>query len=162
MAFGNATFSNIGGAVADIFGGKAGEQRAEGYRAEAGGFYSAAKIAGDNERLQGVATNIKLMQEERNALKVIGGQMSDVAGYGFTNSGTALDLLADSVSQVALERQITGVQGELQENVFAQQRESFQAQGDAAMAAARAADTASEGSFIGGAIKGIAAIASLL
>lgn len=162
MAFGNATFGNLGGAVSDIFGGFAGQERAAGYEAEAKGFRTAAGLAGENIGLAGVATDIQEMQARRNELKVIGGQISDVAGAGFTSSGTALDLLAESNRQAGLEQQLIGTQGDIQENAYRSQQESFLAQAKAAEAAASASSMSSIGSFAGGILKGVGAIATLL
>lgn len=162
MAFGNATFADAGGAVSDIFGGLAGLQRAKGYRAEAAGFTRAAGLAGENVDLEKVATSVQETQSERKALKIIGGQMSDVAGAGFASSGTALDLLAESNRQASLEQALIGTQGEIQEHAYEQQQTSFLAQAEAATSAAKASSIASTGQFIGAGLKSVAAIATLL
>ncbi len=162
LKFGNATFSNAGGAVSDIFGGLAGAERAKGYRAEALGFDTAARLAGENIDLTKVSTAIQETQAKRKELKIIGGQMADVAGAGFGGGGTALDLLRESNQQASLEQALLGTQGEIQENAYETQRSSFLAQAEAARSAAKASGIASIGSYISAGIKAFAGIGTLL
>jgi hypothetical protein len=159
--FGNDTFADIGGAVSDLFGGFGGLTRASGYEDEASGFFEASRLAKQNIGLEDVATKIQQTQAEREALKVIGGQISDVAGSGFAESGTALDLLRSSSSQAALQHQLIGEQGSIQENAYQEQADAYQAEGEQAQAAASASSSSSFGSFLGSALKGIAAIGTL-
>lgn len=162
MAFGNATFSNAGGAVSDIFGAMAMQQRAKGYKAEAAGFTTAARLAGENIGLTKTSTDIQEAQARRKELKIIGGQIADVAGAGFGSGGTALDLLAESNRQASLEQALIGTQGDIQENAYESQQATFTAQARAALAAAKASGTAATGMYISAAIKGASSIATLL
>src|SRR5690242_1182569 len=125
MAFGADTIGNIGGAVSDLFAAKAGRIRAEGYEAEAAGYLKSAKLTRENIPLEEAATSIKQLQTEREALKAVGAQQSEVAGFGFEESGSALDLLRASNSQAALANQLIGEQGAIQVNAFRQQANSY-------------------------------------
>lgn len=162
MAFGNSTFSNAGGAVSDIFSGLASLEKAKGYKAEARGFDTAARLAGENIDLARSSTEIQAMQAQRKELKIIGGQIADVAGAGFGSGGTALDLLAESNRQASLEQALIGVQGDIQENAYETQQASFTAQAQAARSAAKASSFSATGSFISAGFKAFAGIGTLL
>lgn len=158
----SSTFGNIGGAVSDIFGAMAAGERKKGYRAEAEGFETAARLSGENADLAKISTEIQQTQAERKALKVIGGQIADVAGAGFGAGGTAIDLLADSNRQASLEQAILGVQGDIQENAYEQQERSFLTQAEAARSAAKASGIAEIGGYIGAGFKFAGGITSLM
>lgn len=169
MAFGNSTFSNVAGAVGDIFGGQSTAAslrlRAQGDLAEAGNYDLAADLARRNRDFTATSTAIKTTQAQRQEYMGIGALTSDVAGAGFTMSGTALDLLRDSMSQGALTRQVITQQGLMTE---AGQEEQAQAYANMAYAARQAAaseesmaSSATRNSLITGGIKGLAGLATL-
>ena len=157
----DSVFSNVGGAVSDLFSAKAYGFKAKGARIEQGMYNDAAVFADQNAVYTERSTAIKVAQQYRQNLKLIGGQTADIAGAGFAASGSALDILAESASQGAHARQVLGFQGQITEAGYQQQAKALRAQGDAAGVAAEAADTAAEGAGISAAIHGVAAIFSL-
>lgn len=125
------------GADADIF-------RAGAYREAAGGFEEAAGMSETSLAYSKRATEIRLLQAERELYKTIGGAEADVAGAGFAASGSALDILRDSAAQGALTREIIGVQGKIDADVYAQAARGFRMQASAERANAALAEFASE------------------
>jgi hypothetical protein len=84
--------------------------QATGYQTEAAAYQNVAGIAGNNATVAGIAGDIKLLQQSRAFRQSMGSQRADVAAAGFQNSGSAIDLMRDSVSQSALDRQLVNVQ----------------------------------------------------
>jgi hypothetical protein len=169
MALGASTFTDLGGAVSDIFGS---ENTATGLRIKAQGdiaesqeYDLAGQLAGQNEKFTETSTAIKEMQQERQTNMVLGEQKADVASSGFAESGSALDLLRDSASQGALQRQVLGQQGLITEAGYQQQQQSYNLMSSAAQSAAAQenslADKTETLGDITGAIKGVAAVATL-
>jgi len=107
-------FTDFGGAVSDLFG-------AKGATASAGSYDEAAAIARQNAEIVKQATAIKQEQETRTIFKTLGTQRAQVGGAGFAESGSALDLLADSATQGAFTKAITAEQGAITENSYAEQ-----------------------------------------
>jgi hypothetical protein len=166
----NATFSNIGGAVTDLFSSSesaAGLRiKAQGDIAEGQAYDLAAALAGENEKFTEQSTAIKEMQQQREATLQIGQQRGAIASSGFAESGSALDILRDSASQAALQRQVLGQQGLITEAGYREQQQSYQTMSAAAKsAAAQEQELASKTEFggeISAAIKGVAAVASVV
>lgn len=211
MAISSGTFSNIGGAVSDLFAGfgattqanlkgeglnlQASGQRlnAEGLRikangdlAEGGEYDLAGSLATQNEQFTEQSTAIQEMQQARNTTMQIGGQKADIAGSGGAASGSALDILRDSASQGALSKAVLGQQGLITEAGYTEQAQSYNLMASTARTTAageedianqtdtianqtdalaaqtvQAGKDAATGDFISGAIKGVAAIASI-
>jgi hypothetical protein len=91
----------------------------------------------------------------------LGETRADVAGAGFPESGSALDILRESASQGALSKAVLGEQGLIQEEGYREQAASYRTMADAAGMAAKAEDSASEGAYWSAGIKGLAAVATL-
>lgn len=161
MAFGSATFSDISGAVGDLFAAEGHRSKAEGDRLEAKNYDLASGLALQNEKFTETSTAIKQAQLDRNIYQTIGGQQADVAGGGFAASGSALDLLRDSASQGALTKAVAGEQGLITEAGYKEQAQSYTNMAQAARLAASAEDEAATGSLITGGIKTAASIATL-
>jgi len=131
-------------AAQDIAQGQAQGIIAQGDQAESNAYLQAGAVADTNARLARASAGIQSAQEDRNIYKAVGGQQSDIAGAGFGsgNSGTSsLFLMADSVHQGALAKQLIGVQGEITAGGFQQQSLAAQAESAAAAAAGGAAST---------------------
>lgn len=165
----NATFSDIGGAVSDLF---SSEESAAGLRIKAQGdlaegqeYGLAADLAKQNAQFTENSTAIKTMQAQREANLTIGQQRAAVASSGFAESGSALDIMRDSASQAALQRQVLTQQGLITEAGYKEQAQSYTIMQNAANTAAQEEqDLASKTSEFGGisaAIKGISAVASM-
>lgn len=156
----DSAFSNAGSAVSDLFAAKGFAFKAQGARIEQGMYTEAAGFADENVEFTKASTDIKLQQQERENLKLIGGQTADVAGAGFAASGSALDLLRDSASQGSLAKQVLGSQGQITEAGYEEQAKALRSQAEAAGVAAQAADEAQKGAGISAAIHGVAALVS--
>lgn len=197
MALGTGTFTAAGGVVSDIFAGigdfQSGSLKAKGLNLQASGlrikaqgdlaeaseYDLAGNLAKQNEAFTEQSTAIKKMQQDRANTMALGGERADIAGAGFSESGSALDILRDSASQGALTKAVLGQQGLITEAGYQEQADSFSVMSGAARTAAAgefsiadqtdqlakdtqsASDTAGIGSFISGAIKGVGAIASI-
>lgn len=161
MTFGNATFSDLSGAVGDLFASEGHRFKAEGNRVEAQNYDLAAELALKNVKYTEESTAIKQAQLDRENYKVIGGQAADVAGAGFAASGSAIDLMRESAQQGALTKAVGLRQGLITEEGYQEQAQSYQNMAKAARLAADAEDNAAFGSEITGAIKGVASIATL-
>ena len=165
----NATFADLGGAVSDLFSSKetaAGLRiKAQGDIAEGQAYDIAAALAGQNAQFTEQSAAIKEAQQQREATLQIGEQQGAVASSGFALSGSALDILRDSASQAALQRQVLGQQGLITEAGYKEQQQSYQTMSAAARSAAsQEQDLAGKTEEFGGisaAIKGAAAVASV-
>lgn len=133
----------ISGAVGDIFSGmeksKGMHITADGTRINATGLRLKAHgdiVAGENYDLASnlatrnsdytkISTNIKQMQADRQIYMGMGATTADVAGAGFTQSGSALDLLRSSAQQGALTKQVIGSQGLITEAGYDEQATAY-------------------------------------
>ena len=75
--------------------------------------------------------------------------------------GSALDIMRDSASQGVLTHAVLGQQGLITEAGYTEQAQSYKTMQDAATQAGNAENNASTFADITGAIKGVAAIATL-
>jgi hypothetical protein len=158
----NSTFSDIGGAVSDIFAGVGAKYKAQGDLLEAQQYDLAAAFAEQNVGFTKISTGLKAYQEDRSIAQTLGEQRADVASAGFGSSGSALDIMADSVSQGAILHETTQFQGLITEASYQEQADSYKLMAGAARMAASAEENAGTGDFISGAIKGVAAIATMI
>lgn|SRR5262245_34983212 len=161
MAIGTATFSNLGGAVSDISAGLGAADQAklkahgtrigaEGTRlsaealrikargdiAEAESYDLAAELARKNKAFTQQSTAIKLAQQDRELFKSMGQTRADIAGAGFAESGSAIDILRESASQGALAKAVAGQQGLITEEGYEEQAKSYETMARAGRAAA--------------------------
>lgn len=197
MALGKDTFSAAGGAVDSLFAGigelksgklkgKALNLQAQGLRikaagnlAEADNYDLAGTLAKQNVAYTEQSFAIKQMQMDREVAKSLGETSAGVAGAGFANSGSALDIMRDSAAQGALSKAVLGQQGLITEAGYKQQADSFKVMSSAARMAAAgensiadqtdqlakdtidASETAATGDFISGAFKAVTSLATL-
>jgi hypothetical protein len=142
MAFGGGTVSSVGSAVNDLFSMDAKRTKAKGLRLEAGNYDRSAAFSDQNARFTEISTGIKTMQLDRDLYKTLGGQQADVAGAGFANSGSALDIMRDSASQGALMRAVATEQGLITEEGYKVEAQNYRSMGEAARMAAQAEEDA--------------------
>jgi hypothetical protein len=161
LGLSQATFTDFGGAASDLFAGFGDKSKAAGDFAEAKSYDLASALATQNEKFTETSTAIKEAQQQRSLTQTIGGQQADVAGAGFAESGSALDLLRDSASQGALTHAVLGQQGLITEAGYNEQAASYRNMSEAATAAGNAENQASTFADVTGIIKGVAAVASL-
>lgn len=165
----NATFNNVGGAVNDIFQGQATASslrlKAQGNELEGVNYRSAAELAKSNEEFTRQSTEVQEAAATRSFFKAQGATENAVAGAGFANSGSALDIMRSNAQQGALQTQLIGQQGLMTEAGFEEQQQAYtRLAGYADMSAAterEQADKAESNSYITAGIKGAAAVASL-
>lgn len=147
MAVGTNTFSFAGGAVDSLF-------KGFGDKVEGENYDLSAQLADKNARYAQMSTAVKQMQTTRALAMGVGETSADVAGAGFAQSGSALDLLRDSSAQGALQQAVGKEQGLITEEGYKEQAQSYRNM-------AEYANTAATGDFIGAALKGVAAGATL-
>jgi hypothetical protein len=114
-----------------------------------------------NEKFTETSTAIKEAQQQREMLGTLGGVHADVAGAGFAESGSALDIMRDSAAQGALTHAVLGQQGLIQEAGYKEQAQSYTNMEQAATQAGNAENQAATFADITGVIKGAAAVASI-
>ena len=161
MAVSNTTFSDAGAGVSDIFAGFGAQAKAQGDLLEQANYQQAAGYAEQEAKFAEMSTKIQEMQESREISKSLGQTTADVAGAGFATAGSAVDLLRESAAQGAITKQVTQVQGNIQEAGYEEQAKSFENMAAAAGVAASAENKAATGDFIGGGIQGAVAVAKL-
>jgi hypothetical protein len=161
MAFGASTFTNLGGAVSDLFAASADRSKAQGDFVEGQDYALASTLATQNEQFTVQSTAIKQAQNDRQIYQTMGGVTADTAGSGFGASGSSLDVLRDSAAQGALTKAVAGQQGLITEAGYQEQATSYQNMQGAAIMAGNAENNAATGADIGAVLKGTAAIATL-
>jgi hypothetical protein len=189
--------SNTGNAVSDLFAASAAttqanlksqglvlqeegiQLQAQGDLAEAANYDLAGTLALQNEQYTAVSTAIQQLALDRQISTTIGGQQAGTAGAGLAESGSALDLLADSASQGALAKNVLAQQGLITEAGYEEQQQSYETMSAAEKSAAagemniaaqtgvlaqetvQAGQQAATGDYWSAAIKGVAAVANL-
>lgn len=127
--FGVGTYSGIGGAVNDLFSSQATASglrlKAQGDLVEAGNYDLAAALAKQNEQFTEQSTAVKQAMADRQIYMGIGTERADIAGSGFAESGTSLDLLRSSAQQGAMQKQLLGQQGLITEAGYNEQRTAY-------------------------------------
>jgi hypothetical protein len=157
-----STFTDLSGAASDLFSIDAHHAKAEGDLLEAKNYDEASALATQNEKFTETSTAIKQAQIDRQNSNMLGGQQADVAGAGFAASGSALDLMRDSASQGALTKAVGEQQGLITEAGYNEQADSYKTMSQAAHVAADAENAAADAAPFTAALKGAAAIATLL
>lgn len=147
MADFQTAFGDFGGAVSDLFG-------AQGSSQAAGAYEKAAQIALTNEALTRRSTAIQEQQQNIQTYKVIGSENAEVAGAGFTQGGSAGDLLRSSAQQASLSKQLISTQGEINAQGYEQQAQAYEGQ-------AQASKTQAKGQGAGGLLNAVAGVASI-
>ena len=143
---------DIGAGVSDIFQGFADQTKAQGDLLEAQSYDVAAKLALQNEQYTKESTAIQEAQKQREFLLSTGRTTSEVAGAGFSLSGSALDILRSSAAQGSLQKAVIGQQGLITEAGYKAQAQSYELMAGVARDTASAENTMAIGSFIAGGI----------
>lgn len=136
--------SAIGGAVSSLFSSK-------GNTAQANSYTSAAQLEQQNAQLQAASTKIQETQIARSVALSAGTTQADVAGAGFTMSGSALDLMKSSAQQGSLAKSLVNIQGAISENSYASEAGTYLAKAKAANEA-QTAGTIGAIASVGGAL----------
>lgn len=154
-------FSGASTGVSDLFAGIGDDAKAQGDLAEQQQYNLAAQYAGQEEQYAVASTAIKQAQQNREVSMAMGRTVNEVAGAGFTKSGSALDVLRGNAQQGALQNAVLGQQGLITEQGYTEQQQSYQSMAEAAGSAASAAKEAGIGSFIAGGIGALSSIANI-
>ncbi len=144
-----------------MFAGQAAGFKAKGSEFEKQNYLLASDLAEQNAKFTETSTAIKQAQLTRQQYQATGGVEAEVAGAGFAESGSALDILRESAQQGAITHAVADEQGLITEAGYKEQAQSYQNMASAAQVAIDADKAAQEGSTITGIIKGVAGIASL-
>jgi hypothetical protein len=132
----------IGQAISDI-GAYFGAEAKAGFDITEGEEYDlAADLARKNEQYTKMSTAIKGAQSDRELALNMGRTHAEVAGAGFAESGSALDILRSSASQGALQHAAISEQGLITEAGYEEQAQSYSMMAGAARQAASAEKTA--------------------
>jgi hypothetical protein len=113
---------------------------AGGAAAEAGQYQIASGIGSENAQTALISGQLQQFQETRQLMQTVGAQKAGIAGAGFADSGSALDLARSSLQQGLLQNQVLGVNANLQAGGYLEQSAATAATGAAATAAAAAAN----------------------
>jgi dsDNA-binding SOS-regulon protein len=159
--FNNAAFSDFGGAASDLFAAQGDKSKQQFDYSEASNYELGANLADQNAKFTETSTAIKEAQQQRELTMSMGQTTADVAGAGFSASGSALDIMRDSASQGALAHAVLGQQGLITEAGYKEQADSYNAMATAATQAGNAEGNAAVGSEVTSGIKAIAGIASI-
>ena len=118
--------------------------QAQGDLAEASEYDLAGNLANANATFTAQSTAIQQTQQDRALYQSLGTTQAGVAGAGFAESGSAMDVLRSSASQGALTRAVLGQQGLVTEAGYQEQAQSY-----ATMSAAARATAAGETTIAG-------------
>jgi hypothetical protein len=149
--------SNIfgsGGAVSDIFSGVGDFFQAAGEEASSKAYAQGAQYAQQNAQLAQESENLQEVQAQRQITQTIGAEKAETGAAGLASGGSAQYLLASSVSQGAITKQLIGLQGSINVNAYNEEATALEGQA----AAAKDASTGSGIAGIGSTILGLFAL----
>lgn len=160
MAYSSSEYGLAGSGASDLFSSVGSFAKVKGNRIEAASYREAAKFADFNATISQYSTEVKEAQQQRQAYQGIGTTEADIAGGGFAETGSGLDLLRSSTQQAALEHAVVGQSGQVATMGYKEQGRSFRAMADAADAAADANKIGGIGGVVTGGLK-LAAFAAI-
>lgn len=147
----------VGTGVSDIFAGLGTEFQIEGMEKEKTNYYAAAGFARQEAQYTEMSTAIQEAQADRQLYLSLGKTKSEVAGAGFAESGSALDILRSSASQGALQHAVIGQQGLITEQGYQEQAQAYENMASAIGSAEKGANLAMIGDYVGAGISAVAA-----
>lgn len=156
-----AGINDLAGGVSDFFAAYGEEQQAAATGEEAATYGEAATLAQQNEQFTKESTAITEAQQNRQITQAAGRTTAQVAGAGFANSGSGLDLMRSNAQQGSLAQAVMSQQGLMTEAGYAEQSQADLNLQQGALDTEAAEKNAATGSIIGGVLKGAAGIASL-
>jgi hypothetical protein len=150
MAIGPTTFTDLGGAVSDLFAGlgastqaqlqaqglqipaegttissEAELLQAQGNIAEGQEYTLAQTLAEQNAAYTAQSTNIQVAQKQRQVTQTIGAEKAATGGAGLATSGSAVDLLRSSAQQGALAGAVLRQQGLITQAGYTEQAAAY-------------------------------------
>lgn len=155
--YGSANVRAAGAGVSDIFAGFGDIDKMHADEMESAQYTEAAELAEQNKQFTAQSTSIKEAQDTREITKAMGRTTADVAGAGFATSGSALDILRSNAQQGAITKAVASEQGQITEAGYQEQADSYTTMASVASEAAKSANLASIGSFVGAGFNFLAA-----
>jgi hypothetical protein len=148
MAFGSGFVGGISAGVSDLFQASADQAKAQYDLNEQQEYTLAGNLATQNEQIATQSAAIQQAQINRENTQAIGKTQASVAGAGFAESGSALDILRSNAQQGALTKAVASENGLVQEAGYEEQAASYKLMANAASAE----ETAAKGADIGAAL----------
>ncbi len=136
MAISSTSFNAFSGAASDIMGGFGDFAKAQGAEFEAQAYQLAAGMAMKNLEYTKMSTAVQQAQEDRKLTLAMGETRAQIAGAGFAEGGSALDILRSSAEQGALSKAVLGQQGLITEEGYREQAQAYTTMESAAQSAA--------------------------
>ena len=155
----SSDFALAGGAASDIFSSFGSQFRAKGNKIEADSYRQASQFATLEAAVQHSTTGINEMQARRQAYQGLSASEASIAGAGFTEEGSAFDILRSSAQQGALDAAVAAQTGQIAELGYKEQATAYEGMAKASDLAAAAQKMAGKGSILSAGIK-IAGIAA--
>lgn len=149
----STSFSLLGGAAADIFGGFADLDKSKGNEIEASNYRQASEFATYEAKVQNATTAVQEAQTQRQVYQGLGKVAASIGGSGFSDSGSGGDILRSSAQQGALQSAIAEQTGQVAEAGYKEQAKSYESMAEASDMAAHAQKMAAYGSFASGGLK---------
>jgi hypothetical protein len=112
---------------------------AAGYDAEAEQYGIAQRSAEQNANQAFVSGQVQSLMEERQITKTVGGIAAQAASNGFKSSGSAHDIMADSLRQGTIQKQLDVMQGNTKAAGYLEESAAASSEGNAASIASAAA-----------------------
>lgn len=150
-----AAGSAFGAAVSDLFAGFGANYQISSDRAEAGMYGDAVQLALQQKEVAAENEDIKTTQANRALLTAQGTTTAEIAGAGFANSGSALDLLRSNAEQGSLANATLKIQGAIQQQTYEEQAVAYSQMERMANSAASAAEFAQVGDYVGAGVSAI-------
>jgi hypothetical protein len=136
--------------VSDIFAGVGDFAKASMDINEQQEYELAGKLATQNEQFTQMSTAIQEAQQQREITQALGKTTAQVAGAGFADSGSAIDILRSGAQQGAQAQAVLSEQGLITEAGYKEQAQSYSLMASAAGEAASAEKIAGIGSIVAG------------
>lgn len=155
-----ANIGGIGGDIESLGNAASALFSSQGNAAEANSYSSAASLEEQNAQLTAASTRIQETQTARQVAQSLGTTQTDVASAGFTNSGSALDVIRSSAQQGSLAKSLINIQGAINENSFAAEAGADEAKAKAANEANKAGTVSAIASIGGALVDGSTKLAS--
>jgi hypothetical protein len=157
-SYGASNVASVGAGVSDLFNAQGANAKKGSDLAEQREDQDAATLAFQNEKFTVASTQIKEAQQNREITQALGKTTADVAGAGFAQSGSALDILRSGAQQGAITQAVASQQGLITEAGYQEQGDSLLQMANAAGEAAKAESSAMTGDYIAAGISAVAAL----
>ena len=158
--------AGFGSAASDLFSGFgayiSSGLKSEGFAAEAANYGMASKLAGENATYAGEAGLAKEVQEKRKQELGIGREVTNIAGNGFTLSGSSLDILRNAHEQAGLETALTQQQTSMNVTGYQEQSAAYKVMQNYALDASKTENTLGTLGLIGGIVGAVTEVGGAL